>query len=68
MSITTLTDLSPLELGLRGDPVLVVSCIEVGKGGLVGLANLLELLNMAARCREVDLGNLEGRSDRVVNF
>ncbi len=58
------TYLSPLELGLSRGCVLIVSGIEVGERGLVGLADVLELLDVATRGREIDLGNLERRADK----
>ena len=60
------TNLSPFELGLRRSLVLIVSSVEVGKRSLVGLADVLELLDVATCRREVDLSNLECRADKSI--
>lgn len=48
-------------LGLARRDVLVVSGVQSGKGSLVRLADLLELLHVAPSRREIDLGNLQSR-------
>ena len=50
------------KLGFRIRLVFVVRRVECGQCSLVGLANLLELLHVAASSSQVHLGDLELRT------